>query len=75
MGVKYILWLYEGSFEEGQRVIYLKMIVTGFLAAALCALVRTQKVTYQAESATLDGVTVGTSVAGFSGKNWGCGQC
>lgn len=45
------------------------MFATRILAASFaCGLGAAQKVTYQAETATLDGVTVGTSVAGFTGK-------
>lgn len=38
-------------------------------AAALFALAVGQKVTLQAEDATLSGTTVGSSVAGFTGKS------
>ncbi|KAH9868926.1 hypothetical protein J1614_008001 [Plenodomus biglobosus] len=39
-------------------------------AAALLGLATAQSVTYEAEDATLSGVTVGTSVAGFSGSGY-----
>ena len=55
---------------EGARfsiAFFVDMFTIGVLAAALCGFAAAQAGTYQAESATLDGVTVGTSVAGFSG--------
>ena len=41
-------------------------LLVGVVAGASSAVAQT--VTYQAESATLSGVTVGTSVAGYSGQ-------
>lgn len=44
------------------------MFMAEYTIAALAGLAAAQTVTLQAESATLSGVTVGSSVPGFSGK-------
>ncbi|KAF2850426.1 glycoside hydrolase family 26 protein [Plenodomus tracheiphilus IPT5] len=46
------------------------MFRLGVAVAALIGLTTAQSVTYQAEDATLSGVTVGTSVAGFLGSGY-----
>ncbi|KAI8931235.1 hypothetical protein NX059_011583 [Plenodomus lindquistii] len=46
------------------------MLRIGVTIAALVGLATAQSVTYEAEDATLSGVTVGTSLAGFSGSGY-----
>jgi mannan endo-1,4-beta-mannosidase len=48
------------------------MFTSTYALAALFSFVAAQTVTYQAEDATLSGTTVGTSVAGFTGKHLSC---
>jgi mannan endo-1,4-beta-mannosidase len=45
------------------------MFTSTYALAALFSFAASQTVTYQAEDAALSGTTVGTSVAGYTGKD------
>jgi hypothetical protein len=71
--------VYNVCFSSCHLGIYWRALQTGdtmftstYALAALFGFAASQTVTYQAEDAVLSGTTVGTSVAGYTGKHLSC---